>query len=362
MVWRRHPGSRAVGAAIGLSLLLAGIPGHRTAAQLLNPSGDNLPLEVQADSGIEWQQNEKLYIARGNAVATRGPAAVHADTLIAHYRDVKGGGSTANVAANVAASAGGNTGGNTEIYRVEAEGNVTMTREGQTVVGDRAVYDLDQALMVVTGKALKLTTATDVVTARDSLEWYEQKQVAVGRGNAVAVRNGKTIKADILTAYMVKTKPADSKTPARPAKAPPAQSGKPSPTPAAASAGSAAAPAATESKISRVDAQGHVVVTNATDTGRGDYGVYNADTGICTLVDNVVIARGKDVIKGQYGVMDLNKNVSRMLPPAGAPAGPPQRVQGLFIRDDQAHGTAKDGGAPGGKASSVTDKKPDKKP
>jgi hypothetical protein len=79
-------------------------------------------------------------------------------------------------------------------------------------------------------------------------------------------------------------------------------------------------------------------------------------------VDNVVIARGKDVIKGQYGVMDLNKNVSRMLPPAGAPAGPPQRVQGLFIRDDQAHGTAKDGGAPGGKASAAPDKKPDKKP
>src|SRR5207248_2938964 len=139
--------------------------------------------------------------ARGNAVATRGPASVRADTLIAHYREVKGGG------------AADNTGGNTEIYRVEAEGTVTMTREGQTVVGDRAVYDLDQALMVVTGKALKLTTATDTVTARDSLEWYDQKQVAVARGNAVAVRNGKTIKADILTAYMVKTKPADTKPP-----------------------------------------------------------------------------------------------------------------------------------------------------
>ena len=34
------------------------------------------------------------------------------------------------------------------------------------------------------------------------------------------------------------------------------------------------------SKISRVDAQGHVVVVTATDVGRGDYGVYNAETGI----------------------------------------------------------------------------------
>src|SRR5881394_3009836 len=183
-----------------LLLFLAGIPGHRLAAQLLNPSADNLPLEVQSDSGIEWQQDMKAYIARGNAVATRGPTQVHADTLIARYREAKG---TSNT---------GNAGGNTEIYRVEADGHVTMTREGQTVVGDRAVYDLDQALMVVTGETLKLTTATDLVTARDSLEWYDQKQIAVARGNAVAVRNGKTIKADILTAYMVKTKPPDGKT------------------------------------------------------------------------------------------------------------------------------------------------------
>jgi lipopolysaccharide export system protein LptA len=323
---------------IGLSLLLVSMPGNRLAAQLLNPSGENLPLQVQADSGIEWQQDAKAYIARGNAVATRGPTQVHADTLIARYREAKGGGDN------------GNAGGNTEIYRVEADGHVTMTREGQTIIGDRAVYDLDQALMVVTGKTLKLTTATDLVTARDSLEWYDQKQIAVARGNAVASRNGKTIKADILTAYMVKAKPADAKAPAKTAKAPLPQTGKTLPI-AASAPGSGAA----DSKISRVDAQGHVVVTNALDTGRGDYGVYNAESGICTLVDNVVIARGKDVIKGQYGVMDLNKNVSRMLPSAGVPSGSPQRVQGLFIRDDEARGT---GGISGRKPASGSDKKP----
>ncbi|MBV9583449.1 MAG: hypothetical protein JO213_01015 [Alphaproteobacteria bacterium] len=334
---------------IALSLLLLGISGQQVAAQLLTPStdnpplADNPPLNVQADSGIEWQQDQKLYIARGNAVATRGPAEVHADTLIAHYREIKGGGNT------------GNAGGNTEIYRVEAEGNVTMIRDGSTVVGDRAVYDLDQALMVVTGKALKLTTATDVVTARDSLEWYDQKQVAVARGDAVAIRNGKTIKADILTAYVVKTKPPDAKTPAHGSKAPPPQSGKPSATPAVAGP---AKPEGTESKISRIDAQGHVVVTNAVHTGRGDYGVYNADTGICTLVDNVVIARGKDVIKGQKGVMDLNRNVSRMLPVGDAAAGPPQRVQGLFIRDDQNKGIGLPGSAPSHKPADSPEKKP----
>ena len=344
--------SSPVGAAVvGLALLVAGLPASHPAAQLLNAPNNNLPLQVQADSGIEWQQNNQLYIARGNAVATRGPSEVHADTLIAHYREVKG----APAVANPPDNSGGNPGGNTEIYRVEAEGHVTMLRDGQTVVGDKAVYDLDQAIMVVTGKGLKLTTATDVVTARDALEWYEQKQIAVARGNGVAVRNGKTIKADILTAYMVKTKPAEAK-PGTPAKRPAsAGSGKPPPTPAAAGTEKPPAtpvagtgPAAADSKISRVDAQGHVFVTNGLDTGRGDYGVYNADSGICTLIDNVVITRAKDVIKGQYGVMDLNNNVSRMLP-AAAPGASRQRVQGLFVRDDQP-------GAPGHKAPAATKK------
>ncbi len=329
---------------LGLAALLAGLPAPRLAAQLLNAPNDNLPLQVQADSGIEWQQNNQLYIARGNAVATRGPSEVHADTLIAHYREIKGGPGAASPSGNTA----GDTGGNTEIYRVEAEGHVTMLREGQTVVGDRAVYDLDQAIMVVTGKALKLTTATDVVTARDSLEWYDQKQIAVARGNAVAVRNGKTIKADILTAYMVKAKPAEAKPAeaksATQAKRPaPAGTGKPPATPVAASAGPGG-----DSKISRIDAQGHVFVTNGLDTGRGDYGVYNADSGICTLIDNVVITRAKDVIKGQYGVMDLNNNVSRMLP-AAAPGTPRQRVQGLFVREDQ-------GATPGHKTATAAKK------
>jgi lipopolysaccharide export system protein LptA len=292
-------------------------------AQIGAPNDDQ-PLQVQADSGIEWQQNAHLYIARGNAVATRGDSEVHADTLIAHYREVKNGGNT---------STGGNTnaGGNTEIYRIEAAGNVVLKRNAQTVVGDHAVYDVDKSIAVITGKNLKLTTATDTVSARDSLEWYDQKQVAVARGSAVATREGRTIKADILTAYMVKT-PAKS---GKQGPAPPTAAAKPPVTPVAAPGRPTGVPGgdAESSKISRVDAQGHVVVTNGVDTGRGNFGVYNAETGIATLIGGVVIERNKDVIRGERGVMDLKNNVSRMLP-GGAP-GAPQRVQGLFVRQDQ---------------------------
>jgi lipopolysaccharide export system protein LptA len=360
----RHPTQRRIidAAVLGFALTLCGLALPRASAQAVAPSDSNQPIQIQADSGIEWQQDAHLYIARGNAVATRGAGEIHADTLIAHYREVKG----------------GNTGGNTEIYRVEAEGHVTLNRDAQTVVGDRMVYGVDQAIAVITGKGLKLTTATDVVTARDSLEWYDQKQVAVARGDAVAIRNGKTIKADILTAYMVKTAPGQAKpgqAKAGQAKAGQAKSGgsarpapggasgsgpepaKPpltqavAPGPAKPGAAGADAKPAAESKISRVDAQGHVIITNTLDTGRGDFGVYNADTGIATLIGNVVIERGKDVIRGHRGVMDLNNNVSRMMPGGPPGAATPQRVQGLFVRQEKG---AAPGAAPSPAASPTT--------
>src|ERR1044071_2218110 len=212
---------RAIGAAaFGAALLLRGVTLSSAGAQILGQGGDNSqPIQSRADSGIEWQQDAHVYIARGNAVASRGPSEVHADTLIAHYREAKG----------------PNANGNTEVYRVDAQGHVTIKRDNQTVVGDNAVYDVDQGLLVVTGTGLKLTTATDTVTARDSLEWYDQKQVAVARGDAVAIRNGKTIKADILTAYMVKNAPDQAKSSRPTNRPPPAKAGKPAATPIAAS-------------------------------------------------------------------------------------------------------------------------------
>ena len=199
----------------------------------LNSVSDDKPIEISADSGMEWQQDAQVYIARGNAVAKRGATEVHADTLTAHYRKSKG------------------TGSDAEIYRLNADGHVTIKGERQTVVGDEAVYDVDQQIGIVTGKDLRLTTATDVVTARDSLEWYDAKQIAVARGDAVAVRDSKQIRADVLTAHMTKDKAQ-------------ADQSKPGSKPARTTAepGASAGPLGGDegSRISRVDAQGNVVV------------------------------------------------------------------------------------------------------
>ena len=309
-----------------LCLWSAGPP---TAAQGLNlgAASEDRPIAISATSGIEWQQDAQVYIARGNATAKRGTTEVDADKLTARYRPSKA------------------AGGETEIYRLNADGHVTIKSETQTVVGDQAVWDVDQQMGIVTGKALKLTTTTDVVTARDSLEWYDQKQVAVARGDAVAVReNAKRVRADVLTAHMTKdkAKPAETKPGIRTAKPAPS-------TPTTKPGATAGLPGGGDesSRISRIDAQGNVIVSTATDIGRGDYGVYNADTGLVTLLGNVTVTRGDNAIRGQYAVVDLNNNVSRMMPTVGKPGSPASRVEGLFVRQDQS-------GVPGGHSPTAT--------
>lgn len=302
-----------------------GVPSALAQGLSLGGVSEDRPIDVSADSGIEWQQDAQVYIARGNAIAKRGTTEVHADTLTAHYRPSK-------------SADGGN-----EIYRLDADGHVTIKSPTQTVVGDQAVYDVDQQIGIVTGKALKLTTPTDVVTARDSFEWYDQKQIAVARGDAVAVREARRIRADVLTAHMTKDKPKpdESKPAAKPANASPAAPN--------AKAGAAAGPLGDSdegSRISRMDAQGNVLVSTATDISRGDYGVYNADTGIATLIGNVTVTRGPNAVRGEYAVVDLNNNISRMMPGPPTSGTPAKRVEGFFVRQDN--------GAPTGSAAKTS--------
>jgi lipopolysaccharide export system protein LptA len=267
------------------------------------------PLNIEAENGIEWQQNNHVYIARGNAKATRGDNSVTADTLYAYYRNAAQPSATTaaspQLRSNPPATADQSPldSGSTQVYRIEANGNVIFTTPTQTAFGERAVYDVDQAVLVVTGKNLKIVTPQDIVTARDSLEWYDQKQVGVARGDALAVRQGpeqKSIRGDVLTTEV--TKPANQ-----------------------------------PSKISKVDAQGHVILISQDQIAHGDAGVYNLDTGIATLSGHVTLTRGENELRGQYAVVDTNTNIARLLstPPSAQVTGARPRVEGLLIPRQQ---------------------------
>jgi lipopolysaccharide export system protein LptA len=158
------------------------------------------PIDITARDGIEWLKEQRQVIARGDARAIRQNVTVTGDRLIAWYRP-KNGVEPPPQPDKSDPTAETDSGGN-EIYRVQAEGHVHIFTATDHAQGDQAVYDIDQAVLVITGHDLKLTTPNDVLTARDSLEYWSQKHMAVARGNAVVVTNdGRRLAADTLVAY-----------------------------------------------------------------------------------------------------------------------------------------------------------------
>jgi lipopolysaccharide export system protein LptA len=267
------------------------------------------PVEVTSNDGIEWRQAEQVIVARGQARATRGGVTVESDRLIARYRPRGGAG-----AAAARAPAEGPAGGG-EIWRLEAEGNVVITTATDRAEGDRAVYDMDQAVMVLTGQALRLTNPDNTLTARDSIEYWSARRMAVARGNAVVVTNdGRRVRADTLVAYFAET-PAPGAAP-RPQTVAGA-----APSPQNAAAPGSPAP----SSLDRVEAFGNVEIRTAEEVVRGDRGVYNPNTGIARLLGAVRITRGDNTLSGQEAIVNMQTGVARLVSAPGA------RVQGLVV-------------------------------
>jgi lipopolysaccharide export system protein LptA len=266
--------------ALAAAVLLTGPdrsgPGAVLAAGLdFASQGDQSPIEVYSDQGIEWIQDAKKFIARGNARAARGGVVVRADTLVAHYRDKGASG--------------------TEIWKLEALNNVRITSTDTTAFGDSAVYDIDKTVLVLRGRPAKLTTPTDTVTATQSIEYWENKKLAVARGDALIDHDGKRLKADTITADLVENKTG-------------------------------------KQEIKKADAFGNVYIRTANEIITGERGVYYADRDLATLTGSVKMTRDRNQLNGGHAEVNLATGVSKLFPNApGQTSG--GRVQGLLVPD-----------------------------
>ncbi len=224
-------------------------------------------VEIDADQGIEWRRDEKIYIARGNVRAARGELALYADTLTARYRD---------------------NGNGTEIYQIEAVGDVRLTTAEDTVFGDRATYNLDRDLVLFEGGDLRIETPNQTMTARDALEYWTERKVLVARGEAVVRDADRKISASTLTGYFKEN-----------------------------DAGAL--------ELYQVEAAGDVRLAGNRTYARGAKAVYNLEAKVATLSGNVRISRGNAQLSGARAEVNLKTGVSRLL------GGGATRVHTLII-------------------------------
>jgi lipopolysaccharide export system protein LptA len=228
---------------------------------LLGGGKSGSPIEIEAESGIEWRRNEKRYIARGNAIAKRGDLTIHADTLTAHYRDKAAGGS--------------------EIWQIEADGHVRLQQPDRTVTGEHAIYNLDTRVLKVTGGALGVDTGKEKLTATDSLEYQDGSQIAIARGNATVVQTNRRVRADTMTGHFQR------------------QTGG-------------------KLDLVRLEADGNVEVKTTDTYATSNKGDYDLTADIMTLSGNVKVTNARNQFNGEYAEVNVKTGVSRLL---GSPSG-----------------------------------------
>lgn len=228
-------------------------------------------LEITADGGLEWHRNEQFFRAVKNVRAQQGATILNSAVLTARYREGKGGEITIN--------------------EVEANGSVVIESAESKAYGERAVYDIDKGLAVMTGKGLKLVTRDHTVTAQERFEYWTAQGRLKAVGRAVAIQGEDRIEADTLSAAFTQDKEG-------------------------------------KRVLKTLEADGNVVITTPTEVARGDKGVYTAATNIAELTGHVRIKRGPNELEGEKASVNLNTNVSSI---TGGAEGQSGRVRAVFF-------------------------------
>jgi len=249
---------------------------------------DGQPIAIDASGGIEWNQEDNVFIASGPATATQGDMVLNADELRAYYRDGASGGS--------------------EIFRLDAIGNVRITSPGRVATGGRAVYDVDKSVVVLKdGNPVKLISGADIIIAKGQLEFWDRRSLAVARGGGHAARVDKRIRADVLTAHF--TKGAGGK-----------------------------------SQVELIEAFDNVRIDTANEQVFSDRAAYNVPTGLARLTGSVKIERGGNQLQGCSADIDLNTGISRLNSCKGPNGGVKGTTAGTAAKPDpsgRVHGVLK---------------------
>jgi lipopolysaccharide export system protein LptA len=216
----------------------------------------DMPIEITADNGIEWEKNKEILIASGNAKASRGGITVLAEVLRAYYRK--------------------KTTGGTDLYRLDAAGGVKIFSDTESMEGQTAVLDFEQAILKVDGKKVIYKAGPDTITANQQMEYWERQKMAVARGNAVAIHKGKTLRADVLKALLRKNKTG-------------------------------------RSEVYVIEAFNNVLIVSGKDRLSSDSAIYMLDSSIATLKGNVSIVRENNILNGDLAEINLKTGISKLL-------------------------------------------------
>ena len=163
---------------------------------------------------------------------------------------------------------------------------------------------MESEVFIATGRDLRMVNKKTTLTATDTIEFWDAKNMTVARGNAVIVKEDRTLRGDIVVAYSTETE------------APAAGAAKP--------ADGTAEGEDKESDIDRIEVFGNVRITTDKQVIRADKLVYDPNADLARLAGSVKITSGDSQLNGEFAVFDFKTETGKMT------GGGSTRVHGLF--------------------------------
>jgi lipopolysaccharide export system protein LptA len=217
---------------------------------------DDEPLRIEADDLLEWDQDAGRYIARGNAVATKGDTNISGDVLVATYDpDAE----------------------EREITQITGTGDVTFSDAQGNATGQKIIYNVDGSGYRVDGPASRVKGKNGNIAAERDIvlvTFEDDTQQMTATGDAVYINaENERFAGNVINAFFDK-----------------------------------------EGALERVEGDGKVnILTAEGSTATGDSVIYLAQTDKATLVGNVTISDGKSTMQGGRAEMDFASGNSRIL-------------------------------------------------
>ena len=163
---------------ISLILLSAGALGAAAfypsvQAQVLKNHDSNAPVNFNADR-IEVQDRADRVVVSGNVEVTQAGMRLNAARMTVAYRN------------------GGSNGGGVEVDRIDATGNVVVTKGIETARGNVAIYDLNKRLITMIGNVSLTQGASRLTGGRLVIDLTSGRSTVDGRssGGAPGVSGG----------------------------------------------------------------------------------------------------------------------------------------------------------------------------
>ncbi len=209
-------------------------------------------LEIEASGFLEWNQENKSYIAKGDAIATQGGRTIEADEIIAFYASEE----------------------NRDITRIQAAGSVKFSDVLGSGYSDRLHYEMNTQTVTLNGNENYFESEEFTAQSSNQIQFNELDGILNLQDDAmISISEARKIEAQRLEIEL-----------------------------------------SDEGNVTTINAEGDVKLTEK--AGRIAYSgsaFYEAENGNMTLSDSVEILDGNNQLRGDKAIINVETGYSKIL-------------------------------------------------